>query len=122
MEACSFVTAADVAEALGEPFSEGTNAPANMPSVCNFTAQSGGGKSVSLVIYSPGGAMMFPMMIPSPQEVPGLGDRAAWYGAGRIFGVVKGDTMLTIQIAGFIDEAQCFNAAKQLAEKAAPKL
>src|SRR3712207_4896706 len=112
MEACSLVTAADVAEALGEPFHEGTNAPANQPTVCNFTAQAGGGKSVSMVIYSPGGATMFPMMMPQPQEVPGLGDRAAWYGMGRIFGVLKGDTLLTIQFVGYVDEAQCFNAAK----------
>jgi hypothetical protein len=65
---------------------------------------------------------MLPMMMPQPQEVPGLGDKAAWYGMGRIFGVLKRDTLLTIQFVGYVDENQCFEAAKKLAEIAAPKL
>lgn len=122
MEACSLVSAADLEAALGEPFEDGTSAPANQPTVCNFTAKAGGGKSVSMVIYSPGGATMLPMMMPQPVDVPGIGDRSAWYGMGRIFGTLKGDTLLTIQFVGYTDENQCLEAAKQLAGKAAPKL
>lgn len=122
MEACSLLTAADLEEALGEPFEDGTSAPANQPTVCNFNAKAGGGKNVSMVIYSPGGATMLPMMMPQPVDVPGIGDKAAWYGMGRIFGTLKGDTLLTIQFTGFLDENQCLEAAKQLASMAAPKL
>ena len=122
METCSLVTAADVQAAVGEAFAEGTSAPANMPNICNFTAAADPSRTVSLVVYSPGGATMLPMMMPQPQEVPGIGDRAAWYGMGRIFGVLKGDTLLTIQMTGYVDEAQCFRAAQQLASIAAPKL
>jgi hypothetical protein len=122
MEACSLLTAADVEAALGEPFDEGVSAPPNPPTVCNFFAKAGGGKSMNLVVYSPGGAAMLPMMMPQPTEVPGIGDRAAWYGMGRIFGVLKGDTLLTLQFVGYVDEAQSFEAAKKLAEIAAPKL
>lgn len=122
MEACSLLTAADLEAALGEPFDEGTSAPSNQPTVCNFNAKAGGGKNVSMVIYSPGGATMLPMMMPQPVDVPGIGDRSAWYGMGRIFGTLKGDTLLTIQFTGFLDENQCLEAAKQLAGKAAPKL
>jgi hypothetical protein len=122
MEACSLVTAADVEAAMGEPFQEGTSAPANQPTVCNFAAKAGGDKSVGLVIYSPGGATMLPMMMPQPTDVPGIGDKAAWYGMGRIFGVLKGDSLLTIQFVGYTDENQCLEAAKKLAGVAAPKL
>ena len=122
MEACSMLTAADMEAALGEPFHDGTSAPTNQPTVCTFTSKEGVGKNVSLVIYSPGGTAMLPMMMPQPTEVPGIGDRAAWYGMGRIFGVLKGDTLLTLQFTGYADENQCFEAAKQLAEKAAPQL
>jgi hypothetical protein len=43
------------------------------------------------------------MMMPQPTEVPGIGDRAAWYGMGRIFGALKGDTLLTLQFVGYVD-------------------
>ena len=122
MEACALFSAADMQAALGEPFHEGTNAPQNQPNICTFTSQDGVGKNVSVVIYEQGGAAMLPMMMPQPTEVPGFGDRAAWYGMGRIFGVLKGDKLLTLQFVGYVDENQCFEAAKQLAGKAAPQL
>jgi hypothetical protein len=122
MEACSLVTAADLEAALGEPFEEGTTAPANMPNICNFFSTATKDRNVSMVLYAPGGAAMLPMMMPQPTDVPGFGDRAAWYGMGRIFGVLKGDTLLTMQFTGYPDEAACFEAAKKLAAIAAPKL
>ena len=122
MEACSLFTAADVTAAMGEEFHDGTSAPTNQPTVCNYTSKVGAGKSVGCVIYSPGGATMLPMMMPQPMDVPGIGDKAAWYGMGKIFGVLKGDTLLTIQFVGFFDDNQCLEAAKQLAQKAVPQL
>ena len=122
MEACSLVSAADLEAALGEPFEEGTTAPANMPNICNFFSKETRDRNVNMVLYSPGGAAMLPMMMPQPTEVPGFGDQAAWYGMGRIFGVLKGDTLLTMQFTGYPDEAKCLEAAKQLAGIAAPKL
>jgi len=122
MEACSLVSAADLEAALGEPFEEGTTAPANMPNICNFFSKETSDRNVNMVMYSPGGAAMLPMMMPQPTEVPGFGDQAAWYGMGRIFGVLKGDTLLTMQFTGYPDEAKCLEAAKQLAGIAAPKL
>jgi len=122
MEACSLVSAADLEAALGEPFEEGTTAPANMPNICNFFSKETSDRNVNMVMYSPGGAAMLPMMMPQPTEVPGFGDQAAWYGMGRIFGVLKADTLLTMQFTGYPDEAKCLEAAKQLAGIAAPKL
>ncbi|MDQ4005646.1 MAG: hypothetical protein M3135_05010 [Actinomycetota bacterium] len=116
------LSAADMEAALGEPFHDGTNAPQMQPNICTFTSKEGVGKNVSMVIYSPGGAAMLPMMMPQPTDVPGIGDKAAWYGMGRIFGVLKGDSLLTLQFVGYPDENQCFEAAKQLAQKAAPQL
>ncbi|MGH2686278.1 MAG: hypothetical protein ACRDJP_12500 [Actinomycetota bacterium] len=121
-EACALFTAADVEAALGEPFHDGTNAPQMQPNVCTYTAKEGVGKNVSVVIISPGGSAMLPMMLPQATDVPGIGDKTAWYGMGRIIGVLKGDALLTLQFVGYPDENQCFEAAKQLAEKAAPQL
>ena len=122
MEACALFTAADMEAAIGEPFHDGTSAPTNQPNVCTYTSKAEVGKNVSVVLYEQSGAMMMPMMMPQPTDVPGIGDRAAWYGMGRIFGVLKGDTLLTLQFTSFLDENQCFEAAKQLAQKAAPQL
>ena len=118
MEACSLVTKEEVEAALGETVSDGTSAPANQPTVCNFTAASG--KQVGLVVYSPGGATMMPMMMPQPVDVPGIGDKAAWYGMGRIFGVLKGDTLVTFQFVGYTEpDTATLERAKSLATAAA---
>jgi hypothetical protein len=41
---------------------------------------------------------------------------------GRIFGGLKGDTLLTIQFVATSTRNQCFEAAKKVAGIAAPKL
>lgn len=116
--ACELVTAAEVQAALGQPVGDGTNAPQGTPNVCNFTAADG--KVVNVVLYEQGGATMLPMMMPQPQDVPGIGDRAAWYGMGRIFGVLKGDTLLTVQFVGFTEpDTDTLERAKQIATTAA---
>jgi hypothetical protein len=117
VNACEIVTTADVQQALGQPVGEGTSAPQNTPNICNFTAADG--KVVSTVLYEQGGAAMLPMMMPQPTEVPGLGDKAAWYGMGRIFGVLKGDTLLTIQFVGFTEpDTQTLERARAIAQGA----
>jgi hypothetical protein len=45
--------------------------------------------------------------------------RSAW---ARSFGVLQGDTLLTMQFTGYPDEGACFEAAVKLAAVAAPKL
>jgi hypothetical protein len=65
---------------------------------------------------------MLVMMMPHHRRFPGIGDRAAWYGMGRIFGGLKGDTLLTIQFVATSTRNQCFEAAKKVAGIAAPKL
>ncbi|HYH28234.1 MAG TPA: hypothetical protein VEA19_05615 [Actinomycetota bacterium] len=118
MVACELVTQEEVQAALGEPVGPGSPAPQNQPTICNFSTASG--KQLSMVIYSPGGATMFPMMMPQPQEIPGIGDKAAWYGMGRIFGVLKGDTLLTLQFVGYTEgDQETLERARQLATAAA---
>lgn len=121
MEACSLVTKDEVEAALGEAVQDGTSAPANVPTVCNFNTAADAEKNVNLVLYSPGGQTMLPMMMPAGSvDVPGLGDQAKWYGMGRIIGVLKGDTLVTIQFTKFIeDESATMERAKQLATAAA---
>jgi hypothetical protein len=120
MNACELLTADEVGAALGQQVSPGTNAPANMPNVCNFTAADG--KIVNTALYEQGGATMLPMMMPQPTEVPGLGDRAAWYGMGRIFGVLKGDKLFTVQFVGFTEpDTQTLERAKAIAGAAAAR-
>jgi hypothetical protein len=114
MNACEIVTSAEVAAALGAEVMDGTNAPANVPNVCNFAAA--GGQQVSVVLYEQGGEAMLPMMMPQPTDVPGIGDKAAWYGMGRIFGVLKGDRLLTIQFIGFTEtDTQTLERARSIA-------
>ncbi len=47
---------------------------------------------------------MMPMMMPQATDVPGIGDKTGWYGMGKIFGMLKGDTLLTIQFVGYLTE------------------
>src|SRR5918996_3635571 len=124
MEACSLVTKDEVEVALGEPVNEGTSAPANVPTVCNFTTVADPDKNVSVVLYSPGGGTMLPMMMPQGSvDVPGLGDQAKWYGMGRIIGVLKGDTLVTFQFTKFTeDDSATMDRAKQLATATAARL
>jgi hypothetical protein len=120
MNTCDIVTSADVSAALGTEVMDGTNAPANVPNVCNFA--SAGGQQVSVVLYEQGGAAMLPMMMPQPTEVPGLGDKAAWYGMGRIFGVLKGDRLLTIQFVGFTEpDTETLERARTIASAVVEK-
>ena len=123
MEACSLVTKDEVEVAL-ESVNEGTSAPANVPTVCNFTTVADPDKNVSVVLYSPGGGTMLPMMMPQGSvDVPGLGDQAKWYGMGRIIGVLKGDTLVTFQFPKFTeDDSATMDRAKQLATAAAARL
>jgi hypothetical protein len=124
MDACSLVTKDEVEAALGEPVNEGTSAPANIPNVCNFVTVADAEKTVSVVLYSPGGGTMLPMMMPQgAMDVPGLGDQARWYGMGRIIGVLKGDTLVTFQFVKFVeDDSATMERAKQLATAAAGRI
>jgi len=121
VDACSLLTKDEVEASVGETVHDGTSAPANVPTVCNFTMTADAEKNVSMVLYSPGGATMLPMMMPAGSvDISGLGDQAKWYGMGRIIGVLKGDVLVTIQFTKFIeDESATMERAKQLATAAA---
>ena len=67
---------------------------------------------------------MMPMMMPQGAvDVAGLGEKAQWYGMGRIIGVLKGDLLLTVQFIGYTEaDTETLTRAKAIASAAIGRL
>ena len=76
-----------------------------------------------MVLYEQGGEQMYPMMMPQPVDVRGLGDKAGWYGMGKLLGVLKNGVLLTVQFVGFIEaDDQTLERARAIASAAVARM